>query len=785
MTRAWPAGRASNAYQRQAPPDLFLNFIPLTLSDTSFEGSTVPYESPEQLRGLRAEHQATHVAQRISGDEIALVPLDAASSVVGIAATFEVANSANLVRRLVDESIIRTIVGWRYPLWRFNPASFVMRQDRRDLLAAATGEQQIPWLHVFPQYTLAGRVIRSRPSARFGLLLGIQTRWEIDDPVAALLDRGLDVLGRYVLSAHERADERRDPLAERQLEGRVDSVRDGILTLGDARDATSIPADQAWLEGRRANVLACIDLSGRPTPQEVIQRLDQGVASLVSAEGKYNRIQEIAPWLQRQSLSLASGLTAQVMNIEPVARGMAAGTHHRLSSATFVFDPSATKTQRSPDKGLEEFGPFDAEVFTPKRPHIAVVTPRAFQGDVEVFLRKFKDGVPNAPTFAQGFVRKYRLSDCTFTIESFEPGTHSATAYRDACLRALEPTQRPNLAIVIISIEDKKLKGDQDPYLVAKSTFMSQGVPVQEIAIETVRSSPQQEKGLPYTLSGIAMASYAKLGGVPFVITASRGLSQELVIGLGRAQLSESRFGTGDRVVGITTVFSADGNYLLHNTSREVPYDDYAGALLSTLTASIENIRARNAWQPGDRVRLIFHVFKPFRDVEAQAVKELVTALAADYTVEFAFLHVSDDHDWLLFDRNSEGARDWQSPDPALRGRVKGKYVPERGYAIPLGHRETLLTVIGPRGLITPQQGAPRPLLLTLHRESTFVDTEYLSGQLYRFTSLSWRSLFPTSKPVTILYSELIASLLGRLRHVPYWNPDILRTTLRSSRWFL
>ena len=38
---------------------------------------------------------------------------------------------------------------------------------------------------------------------------------------------------------------------------------------------------------------------------------------------------------------------------------------------------------------------------------------------------------------------------------------------------------------------------------------------------------------------------------------------------------------------------------------------------------------------------------------------------------------------------------------------------------------------------------------------------------------------------MTIMYSDLIASLLGQLRHVKNWNSDMISTSLRASRWFL
>ena len=38
---------------------------------------------------------------------------------------------------------------------------------------------------------------------------------------------------------------------------------------------------------------------------------------------------------------------------------------------------------------------------------------------------------------------------------------------------------------------------------------------------------------------------------------------------------------------------------------------------------------------------------------------------------------------------------------------------------------------------------------------------------------------------VTIYYSDLIAGLLSRLKHVPDWSPAMLNVKLRASKWFL
>lgn len=780
---------AATGYHRSTQADLYWNFLPVAVSADTFSGGLLAFKSSEQLKALRADHSETHVFHRM-GDEIACVPLTPQASSIGKPTMFRTNKSASLVRRLVQDALIRAVVSWDYLLAGFDPPMFVVRQPSHDLLAKAVGDAAplVSGLHVYPQYALRPRVLYGRKGPEFGVLVGFKTRREIDRLVAELLADGLDMEGRYVLAEDKSLlrDLRLDPATRRHAEGCVERVIDGRLILRDAPRLAELPADQVWLEARRENMDAVVRLSGVPDPQGILRRLDQDVFGLVGAKGRYELLIDIAGRLKSAGpFPLADGLLCTVDAPAALGQGVDGGTYRKFGAPTFVFDPAGSKTAWKQDKGLEEFGPFDAEFFTPKRPHIAVVTPDSFQGDVEVFLRKFKQGVPRAATFAQGFVRKYRLSDCIFHIESFDPGVQEAAAYRQACLNALTSDPKPHLAFVVIQEEHKRRQAKDDPYLVAKSTFMSQGVPVQEVLIETIRVPPHQEKGVPYTLSSIALACYAKLGGIPFVISAAQSLAHELVIGIGSASLRDGRLSGEERLVGITTVFTADGNYLLSNTSREAPLDRYPEELLATLRATVEQIKARNAWQPGDSIRLVFHVFKPLKDVEAQAVKQLVEGLVSDYQVEFAFVHLSKEHEWVLFDRNSEGVKDWQVADIHLRGQRKGEFVPERGYAVPLGKSEILLSVTGPRALVTPLQGAPRPLLLKLHRESTFQDLEYLAAQAFRFTSLSWRSLFPSDLPVTILYSDLIASLLGRLRHVRNWNPDILSTMLRNSRWFL
>ena len=108
------------------------------------------------------------------------------------------------------------------------------------------------------------------------------------------------------------------------------------------------------------------------------------------------------------------------------------------------------------------------------------------------------------------------------------------------------------------------------------------------------------------------------------------------------------------------------------------------------------------------------------------------------------------------------------------------------GEALLLGPRTALLQLVRAREVKTWEQGMPRPLLLELHPDSDFSDLTYLVRQAFHFSFMSWKSFFPSNEPVTILYSGLIAKLLGNLRAVPGWDGSALTQMHdRRAMWFL
>ena len=364
--------------------------------------------------------------------------------------------------------------------------------------------------------------------------------------------------------------------------------------------------------------------------------------------------------------------------------------------------------------------------------------------------------------------------------EFFEVDGKSAADYRKAIRQAFkwqtENRQQFDLALVEIEESFHELHGEADPYLIAKAEFLGHQIPVQEFEFETTELP---EKRLHYALNNMALATYAKLGGTPWLVQANPAIAHELVIGLGSASVGDGRLGERERVVGITTVFSGDGNYCVSTVSKAVAYEDYEKELLESLKDTIERVSKSMNWQPKSHVRLVFHSFKPFRHAEEDAVKKLVGGLG-DFQVEYAFVDVVEQHPYILFDRKQNGTRAYDGS-----GKQKGALAPERGQFMRLSGHETLIVLTGPKELKQSSDGMPSPVLLRLGRGSTFRDLLYLTKQVNTFACHSWRGFDNSPLPVTLGYSNLIARLLGKLGQVSFWNPSQMYGKIGETRWFL
>jgi Piwi domain len=629
---------------------------------------------------------------------------------------------------------------------------------------------------VWPEYTFDVRPLAPHEGGLFsGLLVDFGTRLLITKNAAELVESGLDLTDMYLQAAQDNPDLYIDARFARRLLGRVTRTDSRTVSLTDS-DRPIANLKECYVEPSLANLERIARARLGRQYEGFWTSVQAEVFSVTGAAQQHERLVKMGDWLEKQgALPCCHGLRVRISRqLYECPPGSDVATYRTFRTPNCVLRPGGTITVPWPiDRHIDSNGPYDTESFPDKRVRIAVLCPEEYRGEIDQFLAHLRDGVRSSKDtapFRQGLLRKYRLNSCDWNYYAVKLGNSLDASYRAAALLALQDSNQA--ALVVIKEQYEQLPDAENPYYSAKAVFLSQGVTVQAVKIETAR------KQNAYILNNIALALYAKLGGVPWVLSSAPGLVHEIVVGIGSARLGKDRRGPNERVIGITTVFSGDGNYLLATSTKEVASDQYLPALLASLRENVEELKSRYNWRPKDRVRFIFHQsFKKYKDIEAEAVKQFVATLN-EFEVEYAFVHVSTSHGWKLLDPQSKGASYRQD-------RLKRKGVPARGIYVPLGPHAALVTLTGPTQLKTELQGCPRPMLVSIHPDSTFQSLDYIAQQVFHLTFMSWRSFTPATTPVSIGYSNRIVDLLGHLRPIKNWNPETLSTKLRERRWFL
>ncbi len=638
---------------------------------------------------------------------------------------------------------------------RVRPFRFLAQKD--EFIASFSANHQLPEIvkrgfAIRPRFELEARTIELvEGELQVVVAMSVAMQWEISASLPDLANQSVQLDGLYVVLKQPQSGERR-------LVGRIKRISQGIVELDETMDGrTSVAADSVRLEGSKFSFKRCLSRLLGTRYRDFDAQRDIWEAKFTSGPS----FNEVLRTFSRSSrtVNLGPGIVATIGAAIPIQNTDGAPIYRELPPVEYCFDAAKTKRKTIPWDGLVEFGPYDGDTFQKRTPRILVVVPQAEQVKVEQVFGTFLDGVRNG-IYPKGFARLFNLNHVKFdtcpVADSRGGSSQSAAAYRTAIESHLGSGTSYDAAIVVVPDASLNIPDDRNPYLHAKALLLTNGIPSQEIRVATLH---QSDASIQYILRNIAVSLYAKMDGAPWTVSQPRTYNDEIVIGMGMAEVAGSRVEKRQRHMGITTVFLGDGNFLLSNISRECTYDEYPEVLKNSTTSILAEVKRRNGWQPGDRVRIVFHTAKPLKNVEIdELIAECVADVAEEQIVEFASLQVSQDHPFKVVDRAQRGMK-WGKG-------LKGVFVPPRGFVMQLGANTKLLATNGPVQVKRQLSPLPAPLLIHLHKRSTSKSLDALTEQILKFTSMTWRSTSPAAMPVTIYYSELIAELLARFRTV-------------------
>lgn len=650
---------------------------------------------------------------------------------------------------LIRESIIKKLTELNRIPTRYKPIEFISQKD--NLTKKILGENY-PF-HINGKYIIDTRIIRGTPC----ITIDCSTKKYSKESLMYFINDKFDLTNRYVTTTINGKSKRI---------GKILNIEGSLVRIQSHEKIMNFNAEDLMLEVNSKNIKDYLNYKLPYNSEQIQDKVKIAISYFTQGTSKLNNIEKIWNFLCHHGVYLFNGEKVKI-DTPPDINQMC----KNLAYPRFFF--ANNREVSSKEKGLKEYGPYTRNYFDRNNPSICVICNSKEQGKVEQFLHKFLKGIPNSQNFKTGFEGKFHIG--ISQVEFFTTSDDSLTSYQSAIQNAIQKKTNDNssqwdLAIVQTKKSFKKLPVESNPYFIGKKLFFQHQIPVQDFTIELTN---QDDKNLEYSLNNMALASYAKMSGKPWLLKSAPTISHELVIGIGSANLTDEEFPSlSQRIMGITTVFSGDGSYIISNTSKAVLPNEYLKNLIDTLEQTIKKLEKLMNWQNNDTIRLIFHAsVKKFNRNEILAVNEVIKKYN-QYNITYSFLKISSDHGLHLFDHST-------------KNEFKGKLAPKRGKYFELSSHEILLYLVGQKELKQVSDGHPQGIIVSLHKDSTFQDLKYLSNQIFNFSSHSWRSYFPSPLPVTIHYSDLIADNLGWLNKLSGWDDTILLGKLGQTQWFL
>jgi hypothetical protein len=761
---------------------MITNFFPLQFEFSNYQVVRVQAQ-PNLLKELRDKYNSTHSFFK-HGDFIYISNKQGEDIGIGEPATMSLYENYEITASLIKHIYFRTFLE-EYPDFKpndFYPFVIQSQKDSNDLIRRFLPDGLKGRLCYLKQIEVQLRTCIINGKDTFGFLINVDRNWRIDVTCKELIDKKFDLIGIEVIHSVIIPGLQNILLPDESLVGIVKEIQNELAIVTTNEGDLSYKLDELYLRKTTRNIKAFLTFAFR--------NADKAESILANLENE--RFNAIKPKSVISDIKEASKILFFDKNRNPFSFENKDGfcfkvnfsadsqyKNFQLDAPIFVFDPARVRTNIGADFGLRSYGPYDSSLFTPKEPKILVICHQENRGKMAEFLKELIDGIPNSKYFTKGFKSKYELHNVSREVYEINSYEISQIQKITAGLK-----EKPDLAIIEIPARLKEISDvNASLYYQLKAHFLNLEIPIQIINSENIKKYDE------YKVNAIGLQMYAKLGGVPWTIQTKESIDREIVIGIGNSIFRNNSFAGNEqeRIVGISTFFSGDGQYMMSGNIKDVPYDEYFQVLLESLNESINTLAREYAWRDNDTVRLVFHIFKPIKNIEFDVVKQLVSK-TTKYRIQFAFVTVSEFHPFKMFDETQNGIDKF--------GDKIGELVPNRGTNIVINETSCLVQMLGINEVKTSKHGASNPLLIKILRPSSngidediqslmFFDLHYITQQIFKFSYLSWRGFMPNQKPATILYSGLIAKTLGKLRMMPGWKSEVINFNLRYKKWFL
>ncbi len=413
----------------------------------------------------------------------------------------------------------------------------------------------------------------------------------------------------------------------------------------------------------------------------------------------------------------------------------------RLDTRTYVF--SGNKESKNQFFGLRDNGPFKttdpntrlAFLFLPEDRPKSQDLYRALRGDTYL-------------TFT-GMEKMFRTTLGRDNVSGTEVANFEPETIRIACETIQEQFVSDRILPVAIVPYSKHVSSEQTlDYYRAKHTFLKSGMASQ--FVDRTRTM-DDHNALKWSISNIALAVFAKMGGVPWRIKPST--KNCLIVGIGQAHRVNQK--VVEKYIAYSVLTDSSGIYeSIRMLGSSTDKDEY----LAKLTANLRSVLTSHK---GQYHSFVLHVTFKMRHGEMEAIKKLLDELkAADSDeCEFIVIKFNDHNDFFGFSTEHNSL------------------IPNEGTVVSLSKKEFALWF---SGVSTSDSKAPKKPEKPVHLQILYPseplgesDLKRLLQDTINIAGANWRGFNAKSMPISVYYAKLIADYYSHFRQAGLEEVDM------------
>jgi len=455
-----------------------------------------------------------------------------------------------------------------------------------------------------------------------------------------------------------------------------------------------------------------------------------------------------------------------------------------LSEPMLRFTKSANETIQFPIEGIQKYGPYDYNTRKRSFDSIRVVFLYKHGTEREQLIKKINSRMCERFGYYKGLSSEFRLNSVVSEYIGYEDD-EQVTALRDLKRHSIENSSTER-TIVLVTGDDYKAFSDTEHYWLSKRILLKSGVPCQYLSgyrgssgVGVLGQNPDSNNFV-YTIWNVVLSSYAKVGGVPWILkdTVAKDQSIDAIAGI-RFARDQSNVGDSKYVIGAVTVFGSYG--LLYGVDAQKFLDTTEGGERYTSRSKGLYVSEK------DSKKLAEIIVERYRDNEGESPKHVIIHRLGSYdnneisgleeglknagVEKYAFIEIFRGGNPRIFEIRNEKAS-------SVR----------RGLVLNMSDNSSLICTTGDQrykfrdDIKQPKHymGTPVPITANIRVSNNSInDPMIVAKNIFNLTGLHWGCGWSQEiqLPITLDFAHKIARL--------YANGVIPHDNLRNTSWFL